>query len=333
MKIWSITRTRNDGDVLEAFVRHHSAFLDRMIIVDHLSQDNSREILDQLKGEGLPIEIRHDDGIPHAHGRVMTTIARELMKLPDTPDVLVLLDTDEFIVREGGSSPRTELEKIDTTLHIPCRNYVPLAGDPENELNVLKKITHRRSAENPQWYKVFMHRRALMEHPEASIMEGNHALVNELGRDVLPRTISQTLSIAHFPVRSGNQILTKVFGGWLSHLADPAPVHGAMYQWKAILDDFRKRHLLKQEELTKIALEYATKTQWERLPVEFTGRTKPASAETSFNPQPLLAPVPATFTIRYQHHPVDHFSVLVSSAEKLAEEHAKILKELREKKS
>lgn len=333
MKIWSITRTRNDGDVLEAFVRHHCAFVDRMIIVDHLSQDNSREILNQLKGEELPIEIRHDEGIPHAHGRVMTTIARELVEMPEPPDVLVLLDTDEFIIREGGASPRSELEKVETTLHVPSRNYVPLAGDPENELNVLRKITHRRSAENPQWFKIFIHRRALLEHPDACILEGNHALVNTNGRDALPRTLSRTLSIAHFPVRSADQILTKVFGGWLSHLADPPPVRGGAYQWKAVVDDVRRGRTFGQEELTKLALEYATKAQWERLPVEFTGRTKPAAEVATVAPEVISDPVPATFDIRYRHSPVDPVTVLLSSAEKLAKEHATLVKERREKNS
>ncbi|MDD5055613.1 MAG: glycosyltransferase family 2 protein [Candidatus Peribacteraceae bacterium] len=328
MHIVSITRTRNEGDILEVFVRHHCAFVDRMIIVDHRSQDNSREILQKLRGEGLPLDIRHDDGIAHRHGRVMTETARELMAAPDPPDLLMLLDADEFLVRNNGGSPRSVLERSTGILGIPCRNYIPLPSDRKEELNILKRMTHRRPAEDPQWYKICVDGMTLARHPDACIVEGNHKMTSKDGAD-LPMEKSKELVIAHFPVRTVDQILCKAYGGWFSHLSDPAPVHGGAFQWKALLDTVRQGKRLDAEALTVIALEYATKRQWDRLPSTFTGDLKHLRRTETPDQAPVQDPIPSLIDLRYRHYPADPRTVLLGTAEGLAREHARLLNELR----
>ena len=61
MNITSVTVTRNDEDILEYFVRHNCTIVDRMIILLHCCTDTSKEILERLIGEGLPIEIHEND--------------------------------------------------------------------------------------------------------------------------------------------------------------------------------------------------------------------------------------------------------------------------------
>lgn len=48
---------RNENDVIESFVRHNLELMDEMHIIDHGSSDGTREILIQLKEEGLPVFI------------------------------------------------------------------------------------------------------------------------------------------------------------------------------------------------------------------------------------------------------------------------------------
>ena len=56
-KLISISMVRNENDVIESFVRHNLALMDEMHIIDHGSSDGTREILIQLKEEGLPVFI------------------------------------------------------------------------------------------------------------------------------------------------------------------------------------------------------------------------------------------------------------------------------------
>ena len=48
MRIVSITWARNEGDILEAFVRHHAALVDHLYIVLHRCEDDSEEMAREL---------------------------------------------------------------------------------------------------------------------------------------------------------------------------------------------------------------------------------------------------------------------------------------------
>lgn len=60
MAIVTITITRNDVDILEAFIRHHVELVDDMIVIVHRCGDNSEELLQELLLEKLPLQIFSD---------------------------------------------------------------------------------------------------------------------------------------------------------------------------------------------------------------------------------------------------------------------------------
>src|SRR2546422_865376 len=105
MRIVSISKIRNEADILEAFVRYHTEIVDRMIILNHRSADNSGEILRELQSEGLPLDIGRDDSLIHLHAQAMTALMRQAAEKYD-PDWLLPLDADEFLVALAGSCPR-----------------------------------------------------------------------------------------------------------------------------------------------------------------------------------------------------------------------------------
>ena len=61
MRLAGIAIVRNECDIVEAFVRHNAAVLDRLYIVDNRSSDAAWEILQQLVAGLLPIRLERDD--------------------------------------------------------------------------------------------------------------------------------------------------------------------------------------------------------------------------------------------------------------------------------
>lgn len=324
MKIVSISWVRNEADVVEAFVRHHWPLMTRMIIVDNRSTDNTAMILQRLQEEGLPIEVRRDVSFIHRQGEAMTEILETLRN--ESVDWVVPLDADEFLITSDPAGLRSALVDLptDRPIHIPWRSYVPLPSDPPDEVNVLRRITHRKQRENPQWYKVMIPAPVLAQH--VSLPLGSHCLFGSDGITPVPYHLSTDVSLAHFPVRSPEQISVKVCSGWLSHLANPDRMHGSIFQWKAIFDQVKTGSAVTQEALRQMACTYATRGQWETVPTEWRGGNEfhdffakvPQSNDAQHDV--LFDPIPITFNVRYPYQHVPAMQILAESAEYLAAE-------------
>lgn len=328
MKIITISWIRNESDILEAFVRHHSVFAHRMVIVDHRSQDNSREILERLKGEELPLDIRYDDRLGHFQAQVLTEIVREVTERDD-PDWILPLDADEFLVTLDTRGIEKTLgdESQDMMLSIPWRTYVPLPSDLMKEPHVLRRITHRKATENPTWRKVILPRMVLRNTHGLTLAQGNHAAENSSG-SMIPMQESTRLALAHFPVRSVGQITRKVVAGWLSSRLDTKSGRGAYFQWKALYDELLAGKQFTQGDLTELGLTYATAKQWTDLHDARRGNVPDnRSAEDrrlSWEKRVIEDPVPTSGELRHVSHEASPWEVLLKSAEDLAEEYVKL---------
>ncbi len=96
MKLHGLARVKNEGDVIEEFVRYNLRFLDALIVVDNASFDGTLSVLEALRAEGLPLTVRHDPIVPKRQYETMTRLARESATETDW-DFLFLLDADEFV--------------------------------------------------------------------------------------------------------------------------------------------------------------------------------------------------------------------------------------------
>lgn len=322
MHIISISWVRNEADVIEAFVRHHSAIFDRMIIIDNRSKDDTGKILKNLKAEGLPLDIRYDDSFVHAQGNALTTL---LTEIKNEADIVVPLDADEFLCAKRGLNVRKILEELprDTAVLVPWRTYVPMPGDVESEMNVLLRILHRRVRETPQWYKVIIPGALLKEN--VKLQMGSHALVRGDTDKNASHTQSETLFLGHFPVRTAEQIAGKVLGGWLSQVANPERLRGAIFQWKAIFDQLKSGTQIDTATLKQLAIDYGTVRQWEALPESEKDQktleyfvTVPRHGVDGEN-EITVDPLPISFALKYGVKRLSPLWILADSAEYLAE--------------
>lgn len=258
MRIAAITMIKNEADVVETFVRYHLQFVDLLIVVNHRSVDCSPEIVRKLRSEGLPVELQEEMQTGHVQSSVMTRLMRECVERHGA-DWILPLDGDEFLVPTDAKGDIRDILKTASssmTLRIPWRTYIPTSEDDPDECVVLKRIQNRLAQEGKQRFKVIVPA-ALAARPDLALRQGNHGLISiPTGARIKEVADSSQLALAHFPVRSPNQIMVKAFGGWLSALTRPGRKENEALHWKALFDRFKSGEGLTREELTDIAINY-----------------------------------------------------------------------------
>lgn len=252
-KIVSITYAKNEEDILESFVRHHSTIFDRMIIVLHTCTDRSRDILEELKHEGLPIEIRFDDSAYHAQSEVLTGLLHTI----DDAQWICPLDCDEFLIATEGDVRDVLLgSSTQKPLSVPWITYVPTPHDDLAERHPIQRIRHRRATEPRPFSKVVIPSDIARR---VTLPRGNHYLMLE-GKPMEVPT-HETLRIAHFPVRSEQQLRKKILGHWESVQKNPDFEEGTSFQWAQLVERCKDPAEITKEELCQIALRYALKPE------------------------------------------------------------------------
>ena len=299
MKVVAISMVRNEADVIEAFVRHHAELVDELIVVDHSSIDGTTELLGGLASEGLPLAVRREVSPAQRQNAVLTELMREAAA--GGADWIVPLDGDEFLLAPG-SDLHGSLARLPPRPHTAeLRLYVPSAGDPEGEPNVLRRIRNRRLAEPRLWLQKVVVPAGSASDPGLVLAQGSHALVEAGSAGYLPADTGP-LAIAHFPVRSPEQLARKVLGGWPANLARPDRRRREAWQWKRAFDAVAAGEHLAPGALEALALDWGTENPGE--PGEL-----------------VLDPVPVTFALRYRPpSPPSPLEVLAATAEALADE-------------
>jgi hypothetical protein len=96
MKLVAVTRILNEDDIVEAFVRHHSAELDHHLFLDNGSVDRTLPILAALQAEGLPITVLQCATAFFNEIDVNTNLMIQAVR-SFAADWVLFLDADEFV--------------------------------------------------------------------------------------------------------------------------------------------------------------------------------------------------------------------------------------------
>ena len=215
MRLIAVARVRNEADIVEAFVRHHASLVDWLILLDNNSTDATADILESLKREGAPISLYRADttiATQAAHG---TFLMRQAAAL--AADWVLCLDCDEFVDARRASLPlRSYLAAVPAEvdcLELVLVSYHATAADDPNELIVPRRI--RRRGEPSNVPKVFV--RSRMAVKGATVTNGNHSI--SLPGQTVRSVRAPDLLLAHYPMRSGWQMLAKAFVGRMKVLA------------------------------------------------------------------------------------------------------------------
>ncbi|MBB5371796.1 glycosyltransferase family 2 protein [Acidocella aromatica] len=234
-KLVSVTRILNEDDIAEAFIRHNARHVGHMLFLDNGSSDRTLDILRALQAEGLPLSVVQTHSISFDEVSLNSWGYQAASQLFGA-DWVVFIDADEFIATQD-SAPLTTLLPADApAITVQLINYGQTELDDPNELIVPLRLRHRWAGET-NVDKLIL--RAGL--PGVSIGAGNHCAF--LGSGILPARRHDLVSFAHYPRRSGWQILQKMAAGWLKALAagHPAAEAGHSEHYRSPFETIRDK--------------------------------------------------------------------------------------------
>lgn len=259
MRIIGISLVRDEDDIIESFVRHNLAYLDKLYIVDNLSKDGTLDILSSLQKEGLAIAVWESKSTSNQQNRAMTAALKKVARLDSAADFAFLLDADEFLGCADRQALMADLTKIEVGGYgvITLKTYVPTEENLEN-LNpstpVTWRMTHRRSHEGHQFFKAVVPK-ALFG--KVRIPQGNHAL-RPMNGPAFPE-FCLTTPLAHFPIRSATQLVAKIILSSHSIGMKKGRRPTESFHWDEMAASIRARNFkITADQVRRYAYSYAT---------------------------------------------------------------------------
>jgi hypothetical protein len=218
MNLVAITRVKNEIDIIEAFVRHHSIHFDKLIISDDGSTDGTYEALLALQASGLPLVLLQEPTIGYEQARQVTRLLH-LAVNDFGADWIMPLDADEFVETKEGTTPRQLLQLRPAELaKVAWHTFVWRPEDDERlEPNPITRIRLRMPASPDHLGKVLIPRRLVAS--GIMVAQGSHNVT--LDGEILPAQLLETVHLCHFPIRSVQQYAAKIAIGYLQYQSMP----------------------------------------------------------------------------------------------------------------
>ena len=228
-KFVSVTRTGNENDIIEPFVRHHAALVDRLLIIDDNSSDGTWTILERLRDEGLPLTLFRAAEVDWPQTDLTTRLMHLAFDRYDA-DWVAPIDADEFIEPPAGAGLADVLPPArDQLAQIRWCNFAWHRGLDEAERNPVVRL-RRRMPPRTDSFKVLVPRDGLHGDPNARLFNGHHGLSHAGGYTDL--IYCRQLPLCHYPVRSIQQFVSKSVINYLRYAAMPnnnRPMDGFQY--------------------------------------------------------------------------------------------------------
>lgn len=200
--IFGICMVRDGGDIIGATVRHMLTQVDRVIVADNLSTDNTRDVLDSIGSDRLTVI---DDNDP-AHRQGTKTTAMALRARSLGASWVVPFDCDEIWYSPFGRIADV-LSALDGCWVATATlfDHIVTGADDPTDPDPTTRIGWRRLKPGP-FPKV-----ACRAADDIQIHEGNHGV--SYATDASEQAMHGLLAIRHFPYRSAEQMWSKAHTG------------------------------------------------------------------------------------------------------------------------
>lgn len=253
-KIVSLTKIKNESDIVEAFVRYHVNIFDEMYFVENGSFDGTYEILCALKKEGLPITIFDESGSEFEVERFANEYLYKAAELSKA-DWIVPIDTDEFLSTKNRNNPRSYLMEQDTgaVLSIHWRTYI--YKDVNEQEPFLPDQFHCYRLEEYESTKKIIVPAMALKNKDFYLLAGYHSWWSSSGY----REISDdNLILAHYPVRSILQIKKQLIVNRIGKIMRDENASQS-WHWKSIYNQLKSEQI----DLESISMHYASSDERE----------------------------------------------------------------------
>lgn len=226
MKIATISKIKNEADIIESFVRYHAEIVDAMFFVENGSTDGTVSILRLLKEEGYPITVFDESEQEFDELRFINQYASLVLK-SNQIDWLIPLDADEFL-DAGGENPRTYMEKWDTDFvyTVMWKTYV-WNEDVEKKSGFVPDRFEAYRDEKYEIFKKVVIPGQLYEKKKLLIMHGNHDVI---GIDLKKKSDS-SIKFLHYPIRSREQFKAQTVVNTIMEMSRSSRREGEAWHW------------------------------------------------------------------------------------------------------
>lgn len=298
---------KNEIDIIETFIRYHHSLLDGMIILDNGSTDGTKDIILKLIKEKLPVYLLFDDNPSYDQAEITTGLLYATIK-QFSPDFILPLDVDEFLTTYSDKNIRLILdnELDDKTLYyMSWVTYVPTEGDIDEEINPLKRITHRRVKQHNYDEKILIPTQIAKRY-KIKIKQGNHEVEGLESTSIRKKKLNN-VNLAHFPIRSADQVKSKYLVGWLANLARSQQV---LFDWYYYYNILKSNNKITKQDLKKMASYYDVPDKSQHIDVV---------------EDPLDLSLVSDFSLKYTSGNINYIYNVLNYAEILARKYSQLL--------
>lgn len=231
---------KNSADVIESFIRGNSLWADCFVLMNNMCTDRTIEILNSLIEEGFKIEIIPDDEIAYYQAEKMNALL-EYVYDKYNPSYIVPIDDDEILTVDKGEIKKEIKSLPDGNVYfVKWINYVCSEKDNLDVISVPGRMRYRFEETNlkPSEYttKIIISGGAIRNNPNMRIVQGNHGVQDYKGSQKL----EDKIFMAHYPVRSSEQLKSKALVGWTGYLSMVTNTNNMGVQWKTAYEISKK---------------------------------------------------------------------------------------------
>ena len=140
---------------------------------------------------------------------------------------------------------------------VKWKTYVPDLSKDINNKFIPAKITLARDERFEEFYKVIIPRE-LVKNYDARLSLGSHKLdYDKKYEDLIKKVHYDNLRLCHFPIRSKEQMFSKIIIGWINELHRIDREINESFHWQVIFDKIKEDEDIKNEDVVNYAKEYA----------------------------------------------------------------------------
>jgi predicted O-linked N-acetylglucosamine transferase (SPINDLY family) len=231
-----IACVRNEADIVEVWARYNLQLLDELQVVNNLSDDRTRWVLEQLQAEGLRLHLHDCNDPSYPQADLMNGLAKELACRPEV-DFVVPLDADELLAVSSRAGFQQALATIPLghAGAMSWRTYLPEPAsgsstqvDPLAAKPFFRTMQRHRSHELKSTNKLILRADLCADY---SWTRGSHKAFHDRTGEPAPR-VDLPFRLAHFPVRDAAQLARKVMMG--SQARRLRPKRGPRESWHLV---------------------------------------------------------------------------------------------------
>ena len=245
---------RNESDIIELCVRHAAHLASEVVVMDHLSDDGTYQILQRLASELANLTLSRLTDLRYRQAKYTTSAVRELIRRRPDVEYVVPLDADEFL---PFSSAADVLEyfranvPIDSCGLMPWVTFCPRESNTHLSRENLKSSFRALEREGNRVFKVVIGSKF---GKTCRVKFGNHG-AKRWGKN--PEYVILDRSLQHIPIRSERQAIRKfVLGEHAMSLSALRRKKG--WHWNKLSEKIRRSGFsLDDGEVLDIAKSYA----------------------------------------------------------------------------